>query len=161
MINFFAEDSTFKLKNKLQYRQWIKLVVKQEGKKLGALNYIFCSDAYLLHINKTYLQHNTYTDIITFDQAEKPHTVQGDIYISVERVSENAQTFQTDFSVELARVMIHGVLHLMGYDDHKEADKLLMRQKENDALRLLTHFIPAMLSLGLNTFQNDSPTSKV
>lgn len=133
MIAFLTEDITFKLKEKLKHKAWLKDVAKVEGFKIGALNYIFCSDAYLLDINQKYLGHVTLTDIITFDNSEDPSILEGDIFISVERVRENALTFDTESS-ELKRVMVHGLLHLIGYKDKGKAQKELMSKKENKHL---------------------------
>lgn len=135
-IHFFSEDTGYKLKNKLQLKRWIKETIKAEGYRLDELNYILCSDAYLLQINQQYLNHDTYTDIVTFDNSEKPKTITGDIFISVERTQENAQTFKVDADDELHRVIIHGALHLLGYLDKKSADKKLMTEKENEYLAL-------------------------
>jgi rRNA maturation RNase YbeY len=100
------------------------------------LNYIFCSDEYLLEINKQYLDHDYFTDIITFDNSEEDKQLEGDIYISVDRVRDNAATFHTDFDSEMRRVLIHGLLHLVGYEDSSEALKTAMRAKEDEYLRL-------------------------
>jgi probable rRNA maturation factor len=135
-INFFSEDTEYILKNKLQLKRWIKDTIKAEGYRLNELNYILCSDAYLLQINQQYLNHDTYTDIVTFDNSEKPGTITGDIFISVDRTQENAQTFKVSAETELHRVMIHGALHLLGYLDKKPADKKLMTEKENQYLAI-------------------------
>jgi rRNA maturation RNase YbeY len=109
---------------------WIKTVITKENKTLGEINYIFCTDEYLLEKNQTFLNHNTYTDIITFDYSEE-NQISGDIFISIERVKENARKFAVEFETELKRVMIHGVLHLIGYKDKSEDEQKLMREKEN------------------------------
>jgi len=109
---------------------WIKTVITKENKTLGEINYIFCTDEYLLEKNQTFLNHNTYTDIITFDYSEEKQ-ISGDIFISIERVKENARKFAVEFETELKRVMIHGVLHLIGYKDKSEDEQKLMREKEN------------------------------
>ncbi|MGI4751055.1 MAG: rRNA maturation RNase YbeY [Janthinobacterium lividum] len=137
-INFFTEEIDFKLKNKKQLRNWIEATIVAENYVLKEVNYIFCSDAYLLKINQDYLQHDTYTDIITFDNSERENEVVSDIFISIERVSENALTFQIDKVQELNRVMIHGALHLCGYKDKSVKDKKLMTQKENFYLSRLS-----------------------
>lgn len=134
MITFLTEDITFKLREKLKHKAWLKDVAKVEGFKIGELNYIFCSDAYLLDINQKYLGHDTLTDIVTFDNSENPSILEGDIFISVERVRENALKFDTANS-ELKRVMVHGLLHLIGYKDKGKAQKELMSKKENEHLR--------------------------
>lgn len=131
-IHFFSEDTSFVLKRKTWLRQWIIQSILSEGfSQLGQLNFIFCSDSYLLQINQDYLDHDTYTDIITFDQSEKENEIAGDIYISIERVWDNATQFKVDSMDELHRVMIHGVLHLCGYTDKTKADKKEMTEKEN------------------------------
>ncbi|MFB5945535.1 rRNA maturation RNase YbeY [Albibacterium profundi] len=130
-INFFNEDIQFTLKNKIQIRKWIRKSIENEGFKLGELNFIFCSDGYLLQINQEYLKHDTYTDIITFDNSELSEIISGDIFISIDRIIENAEKFQINFDNELHRVMIHGVLHLMGYPDKKREEKVIMTSKED------------------------------
>jgi rRNA maturation RNase YbeY len=134
MIAFLTEDITFELKEKLKHKAWLKDAAKTEGFKIGELNYIFCSDAYLLDINQKYLGHNTLTDIVTFDNSEDPKMIEGDIFISIERVRENALKFDTAES-ELKRVMVHGLLHLAGYKDKDKAQKELMTIKENEHLK--------------------------
>lgn len=130
-IQFFEEDIQFKLKHKTQVRQWLKDTIEAEEYKLKELNYIFCSDAYLIEINKQYLNHDTYTDIVTFDNSEDEGIIVGDIFISVERTRENAAKFGVTETDELHRVIIHGALHLVGYGDKKPADKKIMTQKED------------------------------
>jgi probable rRNA maturation factor len=133
-VTFQNQDITFTLKDKLKIKAWIKRIIEAEKKKLGQLNFVFTSDANLLNINVQFLNHNTYTDIITFDYCEAQQ-INGDIIISVERVRENAGTFNSPFENELIRVIIHGVLHLCGYKDKSKKDAELMRRKENVALR--------------------------
>jgi rRNA maturation RNase YbeY len=133
-INFFEEDTTFKPKQKAQLRQWIKDTVVAEGLKLKELNYIFCSDAYLLQINQQYLDHDTYTDIVTFDNSEVEGDIVGDIFISVDRIRENGAKFKTGETDELHRVIIHGALHLLGYTDKSVVTKQKMTQKEDEYL---------------------------
>lgn len=135
MISFQNLSIGFKLSNKTKLKQWIKAITEKEKHQLGTINYIFCTDEELLDINLKHLNHNTYTDIITFDYTEGK-TISSDIFISVERVLENAQKFKVDFDTELKRVMIHGVLHLCGYKDKTKADAELMRKKENSAIKL-------------------------
>lgn len=130
MINFFTEGLTFALPQRKATTQWLHHVVQQEGYTLGELNYIFCTDAYLHALNVQYLRHDTLTDVITFDHAEAPHTAAGDVYISLERVRANAQAYGQPFVHELYTVMVHGVLHLLGYDDKTPDDQALMRHKE-------------------------------
>ena len=130
MISFFTEDITFNLPRKRQIKHWLKSLVEEEGKKLGALSVIFCSDAYLLKINHQYLQHDYYTDVITFDYTEEDK-IAGDIFISLDTVRTNAITYKQAFEKELLRVMVHGVLHLCGYDDKSFSGQKQMRKKEN------------------------------
>ncbi|TLU97231.1 rRNA maturation RNase YbeY [Dyadobacter luticola] len=134
MLNFFSEDIDFKVANPLKTKKWIKNASKSEGYEISTLNYIFCSDDYLLEINKQYLDHNYFTDIITFDNSEEDNVLEGDIYISVDRVEENAKTFHSDFASEMRRVLIHGLLHLAGYEDSTDALKQAMRGKEDEYL---------------------------
>lgn len=130
-ISFFEEDISFKLKNKAKVRSWITDTIRNEGFKLKGLTYIFCSDEYLLQINRQYLDHDTYTDIITFDNSDSSNTVAGDIFISIERIRENAAKFNVPETTELHRVIIHGVLHLLGYKDKSAPDKQKMTEKED------------------------------
>lgn len=136
-INFFTEEIKFTLKQKIKLRNWIKLTIEHHHSKLEVINYIFTSDNYLSTINKDYLDHDTFTDIITFNQSNDPAFVEADIYMSVERIKDNAKNLNLPFTTELHRVMIHGILHLLGYDDKVEAEKNLMRKKENHYLALL------------------------
>lgn len=135
-IFFQSEGIPFELTHPLLIITWIEQVIKQEEKFLQTLNFIFCNDAYLHQINLEYLQHDTYTDIITFPY-QKPPIIEGDIFISVERVKENAQSFKVTFKEELHRVIIHGVLHLCGHMDKTPEENRRMRKKENEALQLL------------------------
>jgi len=130
-IAFFEEDINYKLKSKTLLRQWINDTILAEGYKLSELTYIFCSDAYLLNINQQYLDHDTYTDIITFDNSERDDVVLGDIFISIERIRENAAKYNVPETDELHRVIIHGVLHLLGYTDKSTANKQKMTEKED------------------------------
>ncbi len=120
-------------------KQWIKQIISSEGFYLQQINYIFCSDSYLLKINQDFLKHDTLTDIVTFDTKEKneANSIDGEIYISVQRVDENATLLNNNFEDELNRVIIHGILHLCGYSDKDDKQKTMMRQKENQALSLL------------------------
>lgn len=136
MLNFFSEDVDFGVSNPVKTKKWLKNTSKSEGYEISDLNYIFCSDEYLLEINKQYLNHDYYTDIITFDNSEEDNVIEGDIYISVERVRENAQTLQGDFDTEMRRVLVHGLLHLVGYDDVTDELKQGMRAKEDEYLTL-------------------------
>ncbi|HWZ02693.1 MAG TPA: rRNA maturation RNase YbeY [Mucilaginibacter sp.] len=130
-IHFFEEGITFKLKQKTLVKQWITETILAEGFRLKELNYIFCSDAYLLQINQQYLNHDTYTDIVTFDNSETEKVIVGDIFISIERIRENAAKFNITETDELHRVIIHGALHLLGYKDKTPATKQKMTQKED------------------------------
>jgi rRNA maturation RNase YbeY len=130
-IRFFTEDISFSLKNKGLVKKWIKQTIIDESHKLRELNFIFCSDQYLLSINQQFLNHDTYTDIITFDNSDKEGLIIGDIFISVDRVQENAESFKTKMEDELQRVMIHGTLHLLGYPDKGKEAKAIMTQKED------------------------------
>ena len=138
-ISFFSEGIEFKPKNQNKLKDWIKRIVKSERKDISSLVYIFCQDSYLLTINKDYLKHKTLTDIITFDYSEGG-SVDGEIYISIERVKENAAKFGKSFEEELHRVMIHGVLHILGFNDKSPSQKSIMRKKEEACLSLWEEF---------------------
>ena len=134
-INFFNEDVVFILKNKTLLRSWLTRCAFAEKKKIDALNFIFCSDPFLKKINNQYLNHNYFTDIITFPTADPGmKTISGDIYISIDRVKDNAAQYGVKFSEELHRVMAHGLLHLCGYGDKTEAEKIKMRKAEDGCL---------------------------
>jgi rRNA maturation RNase YbeY len=133
-INFFNEDITYKLEQKIATRLWISSTIKQEGFTLQELNFIFCSDEYLLNINKQYLKHNTYTDVVTFDNTTEKGVIVGDIFISIDRIKENSIAFSVAEKDELHRVIIHGTLHLLGYKDKNKESKALMTQKEDQYL---------------------------
>ncbi len=133
-INFYSEND-FILEDQVKYEKWIEAVIASEAKKLEELSYIFCDDDYLLNLNEEFLKHDTYTDIITFDYSVGK-ILQGDIYISTERVKENSNEFNVSFDEELRRVIIHGVLHLCGYKDKTTEQSLLMRQKEEEKMQL-------------------------
>ncbi|MFD2161711.1 rRNA maturation RNase YbeY [Paradesertivirga mongoliensis] len=135
-VNFFTEDISYTLKEKAHIRKWLKETICSEGKSLKELNFIFCSDNYLLQINQQYLSHDTYTDIITFDNSDDPKAIAGDIFISVERIKENAAKYKASERDELHRVIIHGALHLMGYKDKTKAHKTIMSDKEDQYLAL-------------------------
>ena len=135
-VRFFTEDVAFSLPCPRKASTWIKEAIKKEKGQPGELNYIFCSDRHLLSLNQQYLRHDTLTDIITFDYSEGKEDISGDIYISIDRVGENATRFKVPFEDELHRVMAHGVLHLLGYKDKTPADKALMRKKEEACLSL-------------------------
>ena len=135
MTHFFCEDLKFNLPQKRLYKTWIKQIAESEHRTLGGLNIIFCSDSYLLELNQKYLSHETFTDIITFDYGEDSK-ISGDIFISIERITENAAVFKVNFEDELLRVMAHGVLHLCGYKDKQKTDKTVMTDKENDSIKM-------------------------
>ena len=131
MVRFFTEDIAFEFHRRRQISAWLKAVALNEKHRIGDVNIIFCSDAYLLDVNMKYLQHDYYTDIITFDYCEGS-LLSGDLFISVDSVRDNAGHYgATSFDEELNRVMVHGVLHLIGYDDHSPEDQKTMREKEN------------------------------
>lgn len=130
MIRYFTEDIDFAFKGKSVHSAWLKAVSEEEGRRLGQISVIFCSDPYLLEINRKYLGHDYYTDIITFDYSEGD-TISGDLFISVDTVRSNAEYYSADFKDELDRVIVHGVLHLIGYDDHTDEQTAEMRAREN------------------------------
>lgn len=134
MISFNYEID-FEIQEETIYADWISSVIISENKSEGEINYIFCDDDYLVEINQQYLNHDTLTDIISFDYS-LGNEIHGDIYISIERVRENADEFKVPFDEELKRVMIHGVLHYCGYKDKSESDELLMRSKEDEKIKL-------------------------
>jgi rRNA maturation RNase YbeY len=137
LIQFFEEDISFRIKRTESIRHWIRKVAEMHGNDIHSLNYIYCSDPYLLKINRERLGHDFLTDIITFDLSEEEKILEADIYISIDRVQENATNLSVPFESELYRVMIHGVLHLLGFDDKSEEEKLKMRKKEDACLSLL------------------------
>ena len=130
MVSYFFEDTNFKFNRRRLTSQWLKFTAESEIKRIGQVNIIFCSDNYILDINQKYLQHDYFTDIITFDYCEGK-TLSGDLFISVDTVRENAIFYGTEFDDELNRVIVHGLLHLIGYDDHSEEDQRTMRSKED------------------------------
>jgi rRNA maturation RNase YbeY len=136
-IDFASVEIEFALENTAKTKAWLKNIIEQEECQLHSLNFIFCSDEYLHQLNVDYLNHDTLTDVITFPYAEPP-SISGDVFISIERVKDNAKQFAVPFSNELNRVMVHGVLHLCGYGDKTETEAKLMRKKEDDALTLLS-----------------------
>lgn len=129
-INFYSQGTSFNVKSKIPLKKWIKFTISNEGKEAEEINVIFCDDEHLFNLNKEYLNHNTLTDIITFDYTENS-ILSGEIFISIDRVRENALKFSSDFYMELRRVIIHGVLHLCGYKDKSKGDKLEMTSKED------------------------------
>lgn len=130
MINYFFEDTNFKFNKRRATSKWLKSAIALENKKLGDISIIYCSDDYLLEINKQYLSHDYYTDVITFNYCEGD-LISGDIFISVDTIKANAEEYGASFDNELCRVMVHGLLHLIGYDDYCESNQLIMRQKED------------------------------
>ena len=134
MISFNYETD-FELDNESQYEDWISRIIESEGFEEGEINYIFCDDEYLHKINVEYLDHDTLTDIISFDYTVG-NLIQGDIFVSIERVRENADDFKVSFDEELRRVLSHGVLHYCGYKDKSEADEALMRAKEEEKMQM-------------------------
>jgi probable rRNA maturation factor len=132
MINFNYE-STFILDNEDSYATWLSAVIVSENKKEGEINYIFCDDEYLHKINLEYLNHDTLTDIISFDYSIG-NELNGDIFISIERVQDNANDFEVSFDQELKRVLAHGILHYCGYKDKSDSESLLMRKKEDEKI---------------------------
>lgn len=130
MVSYFFEDTNFKFNRRRLTSQWLKFTAESEIKRIGQVNIIFCSDNYILDINQKYLQHDYFTDIITFDYCEGK-TLSGDLFISVDTVRENAIFYGTEFDDELNRVIVHGLLHLIGYDDHSVEDQKTMRSKED------------------------------
>ena len=134
----FNYETDFKLSDEKIIQDWIANCIQKEGFELGEINYIFCDDAYLHKLNVEFLQHDTLTDIISFDYT-MGKLIGGDIYISVERVEENAKDFKVSFLEELHRVIIHGVLHYLGFKDKTEEEKEIMRAKENDSLLILNN----------------------
>ena len=134
MIHFHTETD-FKLKETKKNALWIANAITEMKKEVGEINYIFCDDAYLLKINQEFLEHDTYTDIISFDYSEG-NLLSGDIFISIERIAENAKEFKVSFEKELQRVLIHGVLHFAGFNDKTNAEKEEMRKQENKYINL-------------------------
>ncbi len=135
-ISFFQESIKVKFPEKNKTKQWIKIVIQEKKKDLGEINIIFCDDDYLMKLNNEYLNHDTYTDIITFDFVEGDK-INGDIFISWQQTAENAKVFHVEHLDELHRVIIHGILHLLGYKDKTEAEQKQMRREENKALAQL------------------------
>lgn len=135
MIHFFNENISYTLKHKTKIKQWLSNTIENEGFKCGNINIILCSDEYLLKINQQFLNHDTFTDIITFDYSEN-NELSGDLFISFERVKENSVLYSEKLFHELLRVMVHGVLHLCGYKDKTPREEEKMREKENENLSI-------------------------
>lgn len=140
-IQFFNADVTYRLANKTALRSWIEAIIKKEGYSLEELTIIFCSDEYLYKMNVEYLKHDTYTDIITFDLSSVKNIINGELYISIDRIKENAKTNSVTISNELHRVIIHGTLHLCGYKDKSPQSKKQMTNKENESLKRLQKYL--------------------
>ena len=138
-INFFNEEIDFSLDNESQIKNWIEQIAKVHEHSITNVNYIFCSDDYLLEINKEHLNHDFYTDIITFDISEEESKIESDMFISIDRVKENAINNNCLFETETLRVLIHGLLHLIGFDDKNDDDKMIMRKKEEECLSLYSN----------------------
>lgn len=133
-INFTAHEVKLRLKERTRLKVFLKDLFKKEGQGLERLHYVFCSDEYLLTLNQEFLQHDTYTDIVTFELSDNPEVTEGEIYISIDRVQENAKKFNVTEDYELHRVIFHGALHLCGYKDKSKKEELLMRKKEEENL---------------------------
>lgn len=136
-INYFSQNINFSIDDENKISEWLHLISKSENFNLSEINYIFCDDKFLYSLNIEYLNHNTFTDVISFDFSERTDQITGDIYISIERISENANKFNKTINNELFRVMAHGLLHLLGYSDKTKSEKLLMTKKEDYYLSLL------------------------
>jgi len=151
-IYFFSEEVTFTLPDPVATASWLQTVIQQEQHVLAHLNFVFCTDHYLQNQNIQYLKQNTLTDVLAFDYTDTPGTIEGDIYISIDRVSDNAQALQQPFMQELHTVMVHGVLHLLGYEDRTPATKARMRQKEAKYVAKSQHLdTPSNASLAKTT----------
>lgn len=135
IISFAVIHNDFKLKKRTILKECITSFIHSSGFALQTISFVFCNDEYLAQINKKYLNHNTFTDIVTFDYKENKETLSGDIIISIDRVIENAKKFKVSFNNELYRVISHGILHLMGNSDHSKSERVDMRAKEDDALK--------------------------
>ena len=135
-IHFFSEEIPYTLKEKLNRKRWLTKIATNAGFKIKELNYVFCSDEYLYQMNRDYLKHDTYTDIITFDNSENKDDIEGDIFVSIDRVRENAKTHTQEIETEMNRVLAHGLLHLMGYKDKTQEEAALMRLKEEESIKL-------------------------
>jgi len=141
-IRYFSEETGFTLEHPRKTTKWINAIALKERASVKAINYIFCTDSFLLQLNQDFLKHNTFTDIITFDYSSSRKSLEGEIYISLDRIKENALKFKSTPDEELHRVIIHGILHLIGYKDKSRAEKLLMRKKEDAYLSLRKKEVP-------------------
>lgn len=137
-IEFFTEDIEFEVKNEQQIKEWLEKIIENHSYEIESLNYIFCSDAYLHQMNVEYLDHDTLTDVITFDNSDFSDVIEGDVFISIDRIVDNAASFHRPVEEELHRVMAHGLLHLLGFEDKTEEKQKIMREKEEECLALLT-----------------------
>ena len=133
-VHFFSHDIQMRLKNTANLKHFIEFIFKKELQNLGSINYIFCSDKAILEINKKYLNHDFYTDVITFDLSQDNKAISAEVYISIERIRDNAKQLGLSIKSELHRVLFHAALHLCGYNDKKKKDKEIMRKKENELL---------------------------
>ena len=136
VTNFFSENKNFKISNKKEIRTLLKEICKKENKKISFINCVFCSDNRLLEINKKYLNNASLTDVVTFDFTTNKKTIEGDVYISIDRVKENAKKYKQPFKTELLRIIIHGLLHLIGFSDKTKEEKNTMTLKENEYLSM-------------------------
>jgi probable rRNA maturation factor len=139
-VHFYFKKINFRLGERGRLKRFIDFLIHNEKKKLSSINYVFCNDQALLKINRTYLNHDFYTDIVSFDLSDSPKNILGEIYISIDRVRENAEIFRNSFKDELHRVIFHGVLHLCGYNDKTNRETEIMRKKENLYLNLYKRF---------------------
>ena len=137
-IEFFNEDIEFEVKDEQKIKEWLQKIISNYSHELESLNYIFCSDEYLHQMNVEYLDHDTLTDVITFDNSDIEGVIEGDVFISIDRVVDNAHSFNITSERELQRVMVHGLLHLLGFDDKSPELKELMKAKEDECLSLLS-----------------------
>lgn len=138
-INFYFINCKYNIRDRKGIKEAIAHLIRKERRELTSLNCIFCSDAYLLEMNKKYLKHNYFTDVLTFDMSNQKEKIEGEIYISIDRVLDNARNMNVSQREELCRIVFHGTLHLCGYSDKKRADKKLIRKKENE---YLAHYLP-------------------
>ena len=139
-VHFYFKKINFRLGERRKLKRFIDSLINKEKKKLSSINYVFCNDQALLKINRTYLNHDFYTDIISFDLSDSPKNILGEIYISIDRVRENAEIFKNSFKDELHRVIFHGILHLCGYNDKTNREAEIMQKKENLYLNLYKRF---------------------
>lgn len=135
-ITFFTEDIEYSISNEVEVKQWIHEIINKHDFKLIGVNYILCSDEYLHKVNVEYLDHDTYTDIITFDNSEYENEIESDIFVSIDRIIDNAKNIGNSEKDELHRVLIHGILHLLGFKDKSKEDAEKMRQLEDDSLAM-------------------------